>query len=104
VAVLNPNILSSEREEGIALELNEHPKKLVILGESADLGYCNALLENGQRCRVPLDLRKSELCNWHLQQLCMKAASNRAVFNDTGYRVHANDFYWSAYSLSSWPL
>jgi len=85
VAVLNPGIMPPKkgREDTGAFSLTLHDGEDTVLeiGTARDLGYCNVMKKDGKLCGSWVDISKTEVCEWHLNNQLAKAQSSRMGVN-----------------------
>lgn len=71
VAILNPKVLektnNNNNNEIASLSIDVH-NKVLILGESNDLGFCRAQKQNGDICKAIVNKYESEFCIYHVKR------------------------------------
>ncbi|OAL00221.1 hypothetical protein IQ06DRAFT_293625 [Phaeosphaeriaceae sp. SRC1lsM3a] len=69
IAVLNPDIMPPRtRDTGkFSLKLSSSDDTILELGTARDLDFCHAMKKDGKDCGSWIDSRKTEYCEWHLQ-------------------------------------
>ncbi|XP_059619307.1 protein MCM10 homolog [Phlebotomus argentipes] len=68
VAVLNPNILERRNDKTEANLSIATPEKLMLLGQSKDLGICKSKKKNGEPCTSIVNLSVCDHCVFHMQK------------------------------------
>ncbi|KFB39179.1 AGAP008723-PA-like protein [Anopheles sinensis] len=85
VAVLNPNVLNGNNEKNSEATLSiDRATKVMILGQSRDLGKCRSRKKNGERCTAIVNLGKCEYCVYHIKQEYGKACNRGGILTSTG--------------------
>ncbi|XP_058120203.1 protein MCM10 homolog [Anopheles ziemanni] len=85
VAVLNPNVLNGNNEKNSEATLSiDRATKVMILGQSRDLGKCRSRKKNGDRCTAIVNLGKCEYCVYHIKQEYGKACNRGGILTSTG--------------------
>uniref|UniRef100_A0A670ZMA7 Protein MCM10 homolog n=1 Tax=Pseudonaja textilis TaxID=8673 RepID=A0A670ZMA7_PSETE len=83
VGLLNANQMKpKEGSEEVCLSV-DHPQKILILGESMDLGTCKARKKNGEPCTQMVNQSECEYCHYHIQSEYRKRSSKRADLQST---------------------
>ncbi|KAL0821518.1 hypothetical protein ABMA28_004978 [Loxostege sticticalis] len=84
VAVLNPNVLdrSQNSSEQACLSV-DNPDRVMILGQSKDLGICKSKKKNGEPCTAFVNLSKCEHCIYHVQQEYQKYSRRQELQSST---------------------
>ncbi|WWC67476.1 uncharacterized protein I206_101384 [Kwoniella pini CBS 10737] len=88
IAILNPRVWRNLRggTNGphpleFPLGLNPHSAdSIILLGQARDLGRCNAMQKDGNRCKTWVDLRQSQVCEYHVHAAVQRGKSGRAEF------------------------
>lgn len=74
VALVSPR----KRSTGGSFTLSvDSYRQLLILGESADFGYCSEITKEGKPCRVPVNVNKCAYCSHHVKKAYNKISSKR---------------------------
>lgn len=72
--------LASPRKRSAAgsftLSLDSY-RQVLVLGESADFGYCSEVTKEGKPCRVPVNVNKCAYCSHHVNKAYNKISSKR---------------------------
>uniref|UniRef100_A0A182JWH1 Protein MCM10 homolog n=1 Tax=Anopheles christyi TaxID=43041 RepID=A0A182JWH1_9DIPT len=111
LAVLNPNVLNSNNEKSIEATLSiDRATKVMVLGQSRDLGTCRSRKKNGDRCTSLVNLGKCEYCVYHIKQEYNKASNRGGILTSTGGRglnelrnkvLGKNEVFYAGQSFSS---
>lgn len=84
VAVLNPNILDrSENSKDQACLSVETSDRVMILGQSKDLGICKSKKKNGEPCTAFINLSQGEHCIYHVKQEYQKFSRRQELQSST---------------------
>ncbi|XP_053611202.1 protein MCM10 homolog [Plodia interpunctella] len=84
VAVLNPNVLDrSQNSQDQACLSVENPDRVMILGQSKDLGICKSKKKNGAPCTAFVNLSKCEHCIYHVKQEYQKFSKRQELQSST---------------------
>ncbi|XP_052867930.1 protein MCM10 homolog [Anopheles cruzii] len=87
VAVLNPNVLNNNNDRNSEATLSiDRATKLMVLGQSRDMGTCRSRKKNGDRCSAIVNLGKCEYCVYHIKQEYGKACIRGGLLTSTGGR------------------
>ncbi|XP_058060160.1 protein MCM10 homolog [Anopheles bellator] len=87
VAVLNPNVLNKNNDRNSEATLSiDRSTKLMILGQSRDMGTCRSRKKNGDRCSAIVNLGNCEYCVYHIKQEYGKACNRGGLLTSTGGR------------------
>uniref|UniRef100_A0A6E8VWS7 Protein MCM10 homolog n=1 Tax=Anopheles coluzzii TaxID=1518534 RepID=A0A6E8VWS7_ANOCL len=87
LAVLNPNVLNNNNEKSIEATLSiDRATKVMVLGQSRDLGTCRSRKKNGDRCTAIVNMGKCEYCVYHIKQEYNKASNRGGLLTSTGGR------------------
>ncbi|KAH7400625.1 hypothetical protein DE146DRAFT_717314 [Phaeosphaeria sp. MPI-PUGE-AT-0046c] len=83
IAVLNPDIMPPRtRDTGkFSLKLTSSDDTILELGTARDLDFCHANKKDGKECGSWIDSRKTEYCEWHLQNEINKTKRARGEVN-----------------------
>ncbi|KAJ8679730.1 hypothetical protein QAD02_015517 [Eretmocerus hayati] len=68
VGILNPSVLESRGDQDLATLSVESAQRVIILGNSKDLGRCKSVKKNGEPCTAPVNLSRCEYCVYHVKQ------------------------------------
>ncbi|XP_065358028.1 protein MCM10 homolog [Calliphora vicina] len=69
IAVLNPTIFEKRAEsKDVACLSIDTAQKVMVLGQSKDLGNCKATKRNGEICNAIVNLSECDSCIFHMQQ------------------------------------
>lgn len=69
IAVLNPTIFEKRAEsKDVACLSIDTVKKVMVLGQSKDLGSCKSLKRNGEVCNAIINLSECDTCIFHIKQ------------------------------------
>lgn len=84
VAVLNPNILdrseNSKDQACLSVETND---RVMILGQSKDLGVCKSKKKNGEPCTAFININQGEHCIYHVKQEYQKFSRRQELQSST---------------------
>ncbi|XP_049548451.1 protein MCM10 homolog [Anopheles darlingi] len=87
VAVLNPNVLNNNNDRSSEATLSiDRSTKVMILGQSRDLGTCRSRKKNGDRCTAIINLGQCEYCVFHIKQEYNNACNRGGLLTSTGGR------------------
>ncbi|XP_050086569.1 protein MCM10 homolog [Anopheles aquasalis] len=87
VAVLNPNVLNNNNDRSSEATLSiDRSTKVMILGQSRDLGTCRSRKKNGDRCTAIISLGQCEYCVYHIKQEYNNACNRGGLLTSTGGR------------------
>ncbi|CAH0549856.1 unnamed protein product [Brassicogethes aeneus] len=93
LSVLNPNVMESKSDFKDEVSLTvDNAQKLMILGQSKDLGACKGLKKNGERCNAVVNVNLCEFCVYHFKQEYQKFTKRSELANFAG-RVVSDFFY-----------
>lgn len=69
VAILNPNILDSKMDFKEVASLSiDNSQKVMILGQSKDMGKCKSKKRDGEVCGAVVNLNDCDYCIFHMKQ------------------------------------
>uniref|UniRef100_A0A1A9UPS9 Protein MCM10 homolog n=1 Tax=Glossina austeni TaxID=7395 RepID=A0A1A9UPS9_GLOAU len=69
IAILNPKVFDNRAESGdVACLTIDVAQKVMILGQSKDLGACKARKRNGDICNAVVNLSECDTCVFHVKQ------------------------------------
>ncbi|ORX36122.1 hypothetical protein BD324DRAFT_652025 [Kockovaella imperatae] len=88
IAVLNPRVLrplrsGTQAPHPLTLPLALNPMSadsITVIGQARDLGRCSAEQKDGNRCRTWVDLRQSQVCEYHIHAAVSRSRAGRAEF------------------------
>ncbi|WVW78986.1 hypothetical protein I302_100949 [Kwoniella bestiolae CBS 10118] len=88
VAILNPRVWRNLRggsngPHPLEFPLGLNPSSadsVILLGQAKDLGRCNAMQKDGNRCKTWVDLRQNQVCEYHIHAAIQRGKSSRAEF------------------------
>lgn len=84
VAVLNPNVLDRSQNTADQACLSvESPDRVMILGQSKDLGTCRSKKKNGEPCTAFVNLSQCEHCVYHIKQEYQKYSRRQELQSST---------------------
>ncbi|KAI5636605.1 mcm10 replication factor domain-containing protein [Phthorimaea operculella] len=84
VAVLNPNVLDKSQNSADQACLSvETSDRVMILGQSKDLGVCKSKKKNGEPCTAIVNLSKCEHCIYHVKQEYQQFSRRQALQSST---------------------
>ncbi|CAG4951407.1 unnamed protein product [Colias eurytheme] len=84
VAVLNPNVLDrSENSKDQACLSVDNSEKVMILGQSKDLGICKSKKKNGEPCTAFVNMSQGEHCIYHIKQEYQKFSRRQELQSST---------------------
>lgn len=85
IAILNPGIMPPKKGKedtgAFSLILNSSDDTVLEIGTARDLGFCNAVKKDGQKCGDWVDSSKTEICEFHLSQQIARTQSKRMGVN-----------------------
>lgn len=69
IAILNPGVFDNRDENiDVACLTIDIPQKVMILGQSKDMGNCKAKKKNGENCTAIVNLGDCDYCIYHVKQ------------------------------------
>ena len=80
-STVSNRINTSQNPKGFNLKLDDNSQCIVEIGRSRDIGFCKSVKKSGQSCNTPINIKKSEYCNFHLELAMRKASSQRMSLN-----------------------
>lgn len=84
VAVLNPNVLDRSQNSADQACLSvDSPDRVMILGQSKDLGICKSRKKNGEPCTAFVNLNQCEHCIYHIKQEYQKYSRRQELQSST---------------------
>ncbi|KAF3927769.1 hypothetical protein ABW21_db0209556 [Orbilia brochopaga] len=86
LAILNPNIMKPRNQDSgkFSLTLSDNSDTLLEIGVARDLGACKARKRDGKECGSWIDKRRTEFCDFHVEQTISKVRANRMEVNTMG--------------------
>ncbi|KAF3917766.1 hypothetical protein ABW20_dc0102566 [Dactylellina cionopaga] len=86
LAVLNPNIMKPRNQDSgkFSLTLSDNNDTLLEIGTARDLGGCKARKRDGKECGTWVDKRRTEFCDFHVEQTVTKTRNSRMEVNTMG--------------------
>ncbi|KAL5281594.1 MCM10 family protein [Megaselia abdita] len=87
IAVLNPSILDSKMDYNEVASLSiDNSQKVMILGQSKDLGKCKSKKKNGEVCGAVVNLNECDYCVFHVKQEFGKLSKRSELQSSTAGR------------------
>lgn len=87
VAILNPNMLDSKTDYNEVASLSiDNSQKVMILGQSKDLGKCKSRKKNGDVCGAIVNLNECDYCVFHVKQEFGKLSKRSELQSSTAGR------------------
>ncbi|XP_041981856.1 protein MCM10 homolog [Aricia agestis] len=84
VAVLNPNVLDKSQNSSDQACLSvETSDRVMVLGQSKDLGFCKSKKKNGEPCTSFVNLNQCEHCIYHIKQEYQKYSQRQELQSST---------------------
>ncbi|XP_043289508.1 protein MCM10 homolog [Venturia canescens] len=83
VAILNPGVMDSKDSTDQATLSVDNAQKIMILGNSRDMGKCKSTKKNGEPCSNVVNISQCEYCVYHVK-LEYKKASKRTDIQSNG--------------------
>ncbi|WVQ68779.1 uncharacterized protein L199_006988 [Kwoniella botswanensis] len=88
IAILNPRVWRNLRggsngPHPLEFPLGLNPSSadsIILIGQAKDLGKCNAMQKDGNRCKTWVDLRQNQVCEYHIHAAIQRGKSSRAEF------------------------
>ena len=78
IGLLNPKILEDRNGKGeISLSV-DHPDKIMEMGDSVDVGKCQAKRADGTGCTNVVNRNSCEYCTFHVKKAYKAMSSSRA--------------------------
>ncbi|EWC47334.1 hypothetical protein DRE_00302 [Drechslerella stenobrocha 248] len=83
LAILNPNIMKPRNQDSgkFSLTLSDTSDTLLEVGVARDLGTCKSRKRDGKECGSWIDKRRTEFCDFHVEQAISKTRSGRMEVN-----------------------
>ena len=82
VALLNPEVMppNGRSNESSSLSM-DNPQLLMKIGTCPDFGTCNGTKKDGARCTMPVNRKKGDYCEYHVNAAYKKAKGKRQIMN-----------------------
>ncbi|XP_034940442.1 protein MCM10 homolog [Chelonus insularis] len=90
IAILNPNVLESRSEKDQATLSVDKAQKIMILGNSKDLGRCKSKKKSGEACNNIVNISRCEYCLYHVKHEYNKASRRPDLGTDPMNRKFRN--------------
>ncbi|XP_015599038.1 protein MCM10 homolog [Cephus cinctus] len=92
IGVLNPGVFDDDSKTDQAALSIDNPQKMMILGNSKDLGTCKSMKKNGEPCTSIVNKNRCEYCIYHVKReykKCSKRTELQSDFNNRGFSMDA---------------
>uniref|UniRef100_A0A1Q3EWW6 Protein MCM10 homolog n=1 Tax=Culex tarsalis TaxID=7177 RepID=A0A1Q3EWW6_CULTA len=87
VCILNPGVLDRNEDRNTEAVLSiDKSAKVMILGQSRDMGTCRSRKKNGDKCTAFVNLGQCEYCVYHVKQEYNKACNRGGLISSTAGR------------------
>lgn len=87
LCILNPGVLDRNEDSKIEAVLSiDKSAKVMILGQSRDMGTCRSRKKNGEKCTSFVNLGQCEYCVYHVKQEYNKACNRGGLISSTAGR------------------
>ncbi|KAL9706823.1 hypothetical protein quinque_010341 [Culex quinquefasciatus] len=87
LCILNPGVLDRNEDSKIEAVLSiDKSAKVMILGQSRDMGTCRSRKKNGEKCTAFVNLGQCEYCVYHVKQEYNKACNRGGLISSTAGR------------------
>ncbi|XP_055543509.1 protein MCM10 homolog [Wyeomyia smithii] len=87
ICILNPTVFERNEDRNSVATLSiDKSSKVMILGQSKDMGTCRSRKKNGEKCAAVVNLSKCEYCVYHVKQEYNKACSRGGLISSTAGR------------------
>lgn len=84
VGILNPGVLDRKDENKDEAVLSvDNAQKVMLLGQSKDLGRCRSKTKGGEPCQAVVNLTDCEYCVYHIKQEYSKASKRSEIQSAT---------------------
>lgn len=82
IGILNPRLYTT-KQDVMSVNLSIFQDGCVVeIGQAKDLGQCESMTKGtGRRCRNWIDCRRTQVCEYHMEEHLRSAASQRPEFN-----------------------
>ncbi|KAK6512312.1 hypothetical protein TWF481_001200 [Arthrobotrys musiformis] len=89
LAILNPNIMKPRNQDSGKFSLtlsdsNDDATSILEIGHSRDLAGCKARKRDGKECGTWVDKRRTEYCDFHVEQTVAKNRAGRMELSTMG--------------------
>ncbi|KAF3285939.1 hypothetical protein TWF970_009507 [Orbilia oligospora] len=89
LAILNPNIMKPRNQDSgkfslTLSDINDDATSILEIGHSRDLAGCKAKKRDGKDCGVWVDKRRTEYCDFHVEQSVAKNRAGRMELSTMG--------------------
>uniref|UniRef100_A0A6V7HYA3 Protein MCM10 homolog n=1 Tax=Bracon brevicornis TaxID=1563983 RepID=A0A6V7HYA3_9HYME len=92
IAILNPGVMESRSDKAEATLSVDNPQKIMIIGNSKDLGRCKSVKKSGEPCTNIVNTNSCQYCVYHVKQEYSKASRRTDLQTDSNNRRFANAF------------
>lgn len=79
IGILNPSVLENKDDKDEATLSIDNPQRVMILGQTKDLGKCKSVKKNGEPCSMAVNLKLGEFCVYHVKQEYGKFSKRREL-------------------------
>ncbi|XP_053691876.1 protein MCM10 homolog [Sabethes cyaneus] len=87
ICILNPGVLERNDDKNSVATLSiDKSSKVMILGQSKDMGTCRSKKKNGEKCTAFVNLSECEYCVYHVKQEYNKACNRGGLISSTAGR------------------
>ncbi|OAF71374.1 hypothetical protein A3Q56_00847 [Intoshia linei] len=83
IGILNVSKMDNKNNYKSDAYTVNNKNQIVILGESADIGFCKASKLDRTICKAIIDIRYGNYCNFHVQSAYKKQTGKRGVLNSS---------------------
>ncbi|XP_074093603.1 minichromosome maintenance 10 homolog [Cotesia typhae] len=90
VGILNPSVLETRNDKDEATLSVDNSQKIMILGNSKDLGRCKSVKKSGEPCNAIVNVSKCEYCVYHVKTEYNKASRRQDLQTDHMNRKFGN--------------
>ncbi|KAI5467727.1 cell division cycle protein [Mariannaea sp. PMI_226] len=102
LAILNPSIMPpppGRQDTGkFSLVINSDADTIMEIGKARDLGYCESMKKDGQRCGAWVNWKRTHFCEHHSNQAINKKKAGRVEMNGSSFGARKNN----SYELNNW--
>ncbi|XP_051163461.1 protein MCM10 homolog [Leptopilina boulardi] len=87
IGILNPNVLENKDDKDQATLSVDNAQKVMILGNSKDMGLCKSTTKSGKPCSSVVNRNRCEYCVYHVQKeykQCSRRADIQSSANGRG--------------------
>ncbi|XP_008546854.1 protein MCM10 homolog [Microplitis demolitor] len=92
VGILNPSVLEARNDKDEAALSVDNAQKIMILGNSKDLGRCKSVKKNGDPCNAIVNVNRCEYCIYHVKTEYNKASRRQDLQTDHMNRKFGTNF------------